>query len=151
MTFAFNQILYNIYYITMYYNFYRQQMGMIPTPQCLMRYRWKNVLSMPQTVIIKKKMSKSWKFTSQELELTVLSRFACDLVAHGSIAQKDGLSSPLLMIDLVFKTENISVSWWGKWRVPLLWRWQHRVSLKDAANNETMMTCYTEIVEIIED
>ena len=51
---------------------------------------------------------------SQELELAVLSRFACDLVVHGSIAQKDGLSSPPLMIDLVFKTENISVSWWGK-------------------------------------
>ena len=85
-------------------------------------------------------MSKSWKLTSQELELTVLSRFACDLVVHSSIARKDDLNSPSLKIDLVFKTENISVSWWRKWRLPLLWRWQHRVSHKDAAYNETTMT-----------
>ena len=69
---------------------------------------------MSQTVIIKNIMSKSSKLTSQELELTVLSRFACDLVVHGSIAEKDGIVSPSLMIDSVFKTENISVSWWGK-------------------------------------
>ena len=85
-------------------------------------------------------MSKSWKLTSQELELTVLSRFACDLVVHSSIARKDDLNSPSLKIDLVFKTENISVSRWRKWRLPLLWRWQHRVSHKDAAYNETTMT-----------